>query len=800
MATKYAIETVFKMVDQFSSPLSKMGLQGKTVSNMLKNQFRAAEKSVDAMKSKMTELGKNALSKGISAVSDYMKSAINDYIDFDAALHTAGAAFTDINGTGAAFEEQLEGISKTIQKVAGTTEFNATEATNAMLVFAQAGVKSSNAMKLLPKVADMATAAGYSLDEATGVALTSLNAMGMVTEEVLNNPELYAEKLEHLSDIMVYTANSAKMTFGNVGDVIATAGSSFAKLKGGEYQLSAMTTALANLGLTGSEAGTAINAMMNRLTNNAGQTNLKKIGINPSDLIDTNGDMKSIDQVVDLINSKLEGEGSFEKLSYLNAIFGTNGMKAAEKLLATGGDSLREFMNAAENAGGSVVTQADQIRGSIGNMIKLLQSGISAVAFQVIEGLKSRGIDLVKSLQSFVENFNPKPIVDGLILIWDTISGLAKVVWTLRVPIMIVVSAILLFKGAMIAALIVTQIYCSIMTTWKFLAGVVKGIQLAYNATLWGTTAAIEGNNAASVGGRIGMFLYAAATKVAAAAQFLFGKAVSGIKWMKYVAGLVAAKAALIAHVIAMGVAKVAMVAFTVATTAATAATGFLNAVFIASPIGWIVLAIAAAIALVVAGIILLVKHWDTVTAAFKVAWEAIKGFFASMWEYITGFFSMAREGILSFVEMIKNAIQPLADFFLGFIGNVINYWQALVAVFQDQGLIGALAMIGKSIISFILLPIESVLNLLSNIPVIGDTFAQWRDSVAAFRDELSYSGLDSAGPITERDAQRINTETFISESNSNANVTIGLERGLVAQVSGPAPGITIEQYHSGGF
>lgn len=71
--------------------------------------------------------------------------------------------------------------------------------------------------------------------------------------------------------------------------------------------------------------------------------------------------------------------------------------------------------------------------------------------------------------------------------------------------------------------------------------------------------------------------------------------------------------------------------AATVATWAATAAQWALNAAMYANPIGLVILAVIALIAIVV----LLVKNWDKVSAFFKNLWEKIKSYFWQAWEFV---------------------------------------------------------------------------------------------------------------------------------------------------------------------
>ena len=132
----------------------------------------------------------------------------------------------------------------------------------------------------------------------------------------------------------------------------------------------------------------------------------------------------------------------------------------------------------------------------------------------------------------------------------------------------------------------------------------------------------------------------------------------------------------------------------------------------------------------------------------------------------------------------------------------MLAYFNTPVNAFANGGFLAGIKAIGGAILSFILWPIEKLLGALTWIPGIGGKISEWRDSLASFRAGLTGADTETTdvAPITARDAQSIQTERFISETENNSNVTIGLERGLTAQVSGSAPGIRVEQYHSGGF
>ena len=166
---------------------------------------------------------------------------------------------------------------------------------------------------------------------------------------------------------------------------------------------------------------------------------------------------------------------------------------------------------------------------------------------------------------------------------------------------------------------------------------------LMTNAVEWSVnTACIIANKAAliahkAVGGVVWLVQQAAALGVASAA------------WIHNTAMMVANKVGMVASAVASGVA-------TGATAALTAAQWALNAAFVATPIGWIVLGLAAVVAAGVA----LYKNWDTVKAKAGEVWNSIKTAFGGIRDSITGAFSAAKEKVAGFFSWLNQKIESV--------------------------------------------------------------------------------------------------------------------------------------------
>lgn len=93
---------------------------------------------------------------------------------------------------------------------------------------------------------------------------------------------------------------------------------------------------------------------------------------------------------------------------------------------------------------------------------------------------------------------------------------------------------------------------------------------------------------------------------------------------------------------------------------AVTVAIWNMNAALLANPITWIVLAVVAAIALIVAGVIYAAHHFTGFWNVVKAVWAAIESATSAAWDAIKGAVVGAANGLASFFTSIFNAIKTV--------------------------------------------------------------------------------------------------------------------------------------------
>ena len=411
--------------------------------------------------------------------------------------------------------------------------------------------------------------------------------------------------------------------------------------------------------------------------------------------------------------------------------------------------AIQMFFERTEQYAGNFAREANStLAGSFGRMKTNIQDILAKMALG--QDIKPSLENLQESVLAFAHNIVPA-IVAILNQLPDLVSGVLstvgpvieqalgdirspfgeiliaglkviKMIWDLKVPILAIGGLFMAWHGIVDVILLITKA----MKVWEIGTRVLEGIQAAHNAVLWGTTVAIEAQGGAAVAASVGMKIYSVASSIAAGA-----------------------------------------------TTAFSTAMGFLNAVFVASPIGWIVLAIVAAIGLLVGIIVVCVKHWDSISAALKkfgeaalnilsTVWNATTGFFSripqflsDVWDAITGFFTNMYHAVMKFLfgdnaaameEFVAQMIEKIGAFFAGIWESITSFfsglWESLSAFFVmvGEGIAGFFTGIWEKITGAFTAVIESIVTFFGTIwekvtgffAMIGATVAGWVESLKA--------------------------------------------------------------------
>ena len=477
MATKYAIATVYKLIDNITMPLNKIGIKGKTVGRTLKNEFTKTQQQLANIGSKLKTFASGAALVGVGAIGAGLGVATKQFIDYDAAVTGATAKFKDLDITSADYKDNLKAVGKVARDVAAVTEFNAVDTAGALDKMAMAGLTSKQSMALLAGTTNLATAAGADLTTAVDIATDALGAFGLMTED----EKALEGNLNRLSDVMAKTTNMFNTDISGFFESAKMGAATFTSTGQSLEDFSAMVGVMASSGIKGSESGTQLRNMMLSLASpsKTAAMALDRMRIKTTD---AQGNFLNIIDILGQFEKGMKGMGDAEKAAALTDIFGKRTVTGVTLLLAEGAEGLKKYSKELQNAGGTAANVAAAMRGSLANRIEVLKSALTELGFKFVDAFAAKGGKAIENFTTAITNFNPAPIIDFLKTVFTVVSKVVKILWKMRSVIKIAAISFVIFKTAVAATVIVAELLGAVIGTVKTIMTVFTGVVKILNA------------------------------------------------------------------------------------------------------------------------------------------------------------------------------------------------------------------------------------------------------------------------------------------------------------------------------
>jgi len=436
---RFSVDAVFRAVDRFTQPLSRMrrGVIGLTSSAKL--GMRDADKVASGFLRTLGSIGAKAATAGavLGAAGGAAAFAIGKVgADFEEAITAVGAVSLMTR-------DQIADLEKKALQLGSTTKFTATEAANAMELMGRAGFTNAEIIKGIDGVLNAAAAEGAGIEEVAGHVSNVLKGMGLAADEA-----------NRVADVLTLASARTNSSISSLGESMANVASTARQLNVPLESVVAAVAALQDVGLDASVAGSAVNTM---LTNIAKPTDevaakMKKWGIS---FKDAKGNMLPFSEVIgQMSQAAKKSGGNLDQVAFFADLVGLRGQKAAanlKDLFNTG--KLQALTKELDGAAGSAKKMADlrmqNLKGDL-TLLKSATEGLEVALFNTESG-PLRGV--VQGMTKWV-TANQQLIVSGfqeyLGKIRDALPDIVK--WGKRVAIIVGIfaSVALAVKAAMI--------------------------------------------------------------------------------------------------------------------------------------------------------------------------------------------------------------------------------------------------------------------------------------------------------------------------------------------------------------
>jgi TP901 family phage tail tape measure protein len=273
-------------------------------------------------------------------------------------------------------DERYQALRQQSRDLGSSTAFSATDVGGGQEFLLRAGMSSEAIRASMRDVLDLALANNTELARAADIASNIAGAFKVDMEA--------DGTMARVADILSGTASRANVNLEMLGETMKYLGGA-EDLKLTMEQAAAMSGILGNIGIQGSQAGTTMRAMMNRLTNPAakGAAAIENIGLQVSD---ANGNMRAMPEILRNISQATADLGNVERKAIMQDIFGVEaGSGMAELVNAMGGGQLDDIINALGDNMGENARMANTMANNIGGDLKGLRSAWEEIGISITD-------------------------------------------------------------------------------------------------------------------------------------------------------------------------------------------------------------------------------------------------------------------------------------------------------------------------------------------------------------------------------------------------------------------------------
>lgn len=323
------------------------------------------------------------------------------------------AQMSKVKAVTAGTEEEFQKLNQTAKELGRTTVFTATQVSEGMVNLGRAGFSRKEIDQAIAGVLDLARATD-----------TELAMAAEITGSSLRQFNLEASETGRVTDVLTATANGSAQTLEDLGEALKYAAPIAAEAGDSIEATSAAIGLMANNGIKGTMAGTALARAYKNLSADNTAERMESIGVA---VADANGNMRPMADILREIGEATANMGSKERLAIFEELFG-RGQAAALKL-AKAGLKADDMLSKIQNSQGLASKTAKEMSNNFQGAFLEFQSAAEGVAIAIFDALKGPGTSILKFLTEILGKIttwieNNQSLVRGIVAVVAVIGGL----------------------------------------------------------------------------------------------------------------------------------------------------------------------------------------------------------------------------------------------------------------------------------------------------------------------------------------------------------------------------------------
>lgn len=393
-STQRATESTNTFKTALSGLKSALDAAGTACAKIAQVEFKTLEATFKAIGTEL-ELGVSGLKKYTEAVAA-AGAAIGSFttskgMSFEASM-------SKVEAYSKASAEDLEKLSAAAKEMGASTSKTAAEAADALGFLALNGYKTEEMLSSLKPIVKASEAGGMSLATVADAVANSLTSYGKGAEDA-----------EEFLNVLTATQNNSATSMEQLLTTYRDLSGTFKMLDVDFNESATLLGLVANRGLKGAEAGTALNSVMLRLlgTNKNSATALKSIGVSAWD---AEGNFKGLTNTLREVSAKMQDMTTEEKTLFEKEVSGVMRFQEFNKLLDAANDleNYEELYNEVSHAmeNNYLYNTAETMMDNLKGDITILKSATEALGISIFDTFSDKAVYNVEKMTFWVNKLN----------------------------------------------------------------------------------------------------------------------------------------------------------------------------------------------------------------------------------------------------------------------------------------------------------------------------------------------------------------------------------------------------------
>lgn len=368
------IQDLSSELHENKAKLSDAEYAANKLDNSLEEVESSAKKADDGFtmfKATLANLAADAIMRAVDGIKNLVGNVIELGQNFTSTM-------SEVSAISGATGEDFEKLEACAREYGATTVFSASNAAEALKYMSLAGWDADQSTSALGGVLNLAAASGMELGAASDMVTDYLSAFAMEAGDAA-----------YFADLLSYAQSHSNTTAEALGEAYKNCAANLNAAGQDVETVTSLLEGMANQGYKGSEAGTAMAAIMRDITNGM-KDGAIKIGETSVAVMDAQGNFRDLTDILTEVEAATNGMGDAERAVALSSTFTADSTKGLNLILNEGMDNIAGYEEELRGASGSAEEMANIMNDNLSGDVAAMNSAFEELGLKIYDALESK--------------------------------------------------------------------------------------------------------------------------------------------------------------------------------------------------------------------------------------------------------------------------------------------------------------------------------------------------------------------------------------------------------------------------